>query len=288
MSDVDKNVEDGSTKVLLTPCFVVLETSMGHGEIPDIKEYKKFADVTVRELNHGGIAVYLHKTIASSIFDITYNKCFISFRLNFAPHVIFIGAYIQPESSSYFSSTMFNDLSSFILSSIDKNLTPIMGGDINCRYGDMNHSFQNLGVRYNVNADPTINAHGRTYGTDLCKSSNIFPINHLVFGNRKFIGDFTYYKGEKKSQIDFVYTNRNGIKMIKSFSIISENWHISDHRPIGIEIVTPEVIQPAILLKRATELNYEFDPNRINPTRYLSSYDTRIFEECLRNKLGIY
>ena len=99
--------------------------------------------------------------------------------------------------------------------------TLLLGGDLNCRYGNLNDIFRNQNMHYNDNMDVTSNNHGRTYGTELCKVGKIFPLNHLV-GKKVFPGDFTYYKGGKKSQIDFVYTNSTGLKFIKDF-IIPEN-----------------------------------------------------------------
>ena len=99
--------------------------------------------------------------------------------------------------------------------------------------------------------------------------------------NKTYPGDFTYLKAEKKSQIDYVFTDRIGVKSIKDFSICSENWHLSDHRPICVEIKATEAINSYSLLRRAKDLNYEFDPLHTKPKRYLSNYDTEIFQDYL-------
>ena len=96
--------------------------------------------------------------------------------------------------------------------------------------------------------------------------------------NKTFPGDFTYYKTEKKSQIDYVFTTRAGMKFVKNFSICNESWHLSDHRPLCLEIKANEAINCHGLLRRAQDLNYEFDPQLNKPTRYLASYDAEIFE----------
>ena len=233
-------------------------------------------------MNHGGIVAYVERSIASNVFEIVYNECFVSFRLDFVPHLTLIGAYVQPESSPYFNPRMFHDLSSLILTLNERNLTPIVGGDLNCRFGDLNIAFQDRGLVYSENADRTSNHHGRTFGVDLCNSSEVFPINHLSYGKKKFNGEPTYFKGEKRSQIDFLYTNREGMKMVRNFAIISEDWHLSDHRPIAAEIATPEVIQPTTLFRRAKDLTYEYDPTLMKPVRYLSNYDTAKFEDQMR------
>ena len=269
-------------KTCLPHIMFVLETALGFDTIPEINGYHKFADGNLAELNHGGIVAYVKSSVAASVFDVTYNKCFISFRLDFAPHLLIIGAYIQPESSPYFSTDMFYDLSNLMISSNERKLVPLMGGDINCRFGDLNNAFVGRYLVYGENADVVSNHHGRTFGVDLCNTGNIFPLNHLNYGRKQFTGENTYFKGEKKSQIDFVYTNRDGVKLVQDFCIISENWHLSDHRPVVVEILTPEMIQPTIMLRRAKELTYEYDPHFIKPVRYLSTYDTTRFEDQLK------
>ena len=229
------------------------ETSTGYGALPVIDGYKLYADTDIRLLNHGGIAVYIEHVTAEHVFDVKYHKCFISLRLDYAPNFIIIGTYIQPESSPYFNEVMFSDLNELLISSCETGLIPIMGGDMNCRYGSLNVTFSGMNLVYNENADVNSNHHGRTYGIDLCTSASIFPLNHLK--QKKFTGDFTYYKADKKSQIDFVYTNKAGLKHITELNIPNEDWHLSDHRPIMIDLKTPKYVNCAALLQRAKDLN---------------------------------
>ena len=55
---------------------------------------------------------------------------------------------------------------------------------------------------------------------------------------QSYDGDYTYFKGNAKSQIDYVYTNKAGLGVIKSLTIYKENWHLSDHLPIGVTLHT--------------------------------------------------
>ena len=160
----------------------ILETAAGYDEIPNITGYQKFADENICKLNHGGIVVYVKYALASHVFNITFNECFISFRLDFVPHFMFVGAYIQPENSLYFQPNMFCALGDLLIDLNERSLIPILGGDINCRYGDLNSIFRNHVVHYAANVDVNSNHHGRTYGYDICSAGNIFPINHLKKG----------------------------------------------------------------------------------------------------------
>ena len=121
----------------------------------------------------------------------------------------------------------------------------------------------------------------------MCSVGNLFPVNHLVHRGKVFEGDYTYFKGEKKSQIDFVYTSKNGLKIIKNFAIAKDNWHLSDHRAISAELSSSRFVNSAFLLKRAKELNYEFEPNRSTIIRHLGSYDMDIFTDYLRDNESI-
>ena len=205
---------------------------------------------------------YIRKHLATHVFDVTFNTCYISLRLDFAPAYLITGTYIQPENSKYFEPNMFSHLSTLLISARKKKLTAILGGDISCRYGELNGIFQEMNLHYEVNVDMVSSMHGRTYGKDICQVGDVFPLNHLIHGRKAFPGDFTYIKANTKSQIDFVYTNKDGLKNVKELYIHNDKCHFSDHKPIEIELLTPISINVSNLLIRANELNYEFDPRR--------------------------
>ena len=177
---------------------------------------------------------------------------------------------------------MFGELGGFLVSLREKNLIPIMGGDLNCRYGNLNHLCGDNQLLYDDNADESSNKHGLTYGKDLCMVGEIFPLNHLKYRGKSFEGDCTYSKGNKRSQIDYVYTNKDGLKLMNSFAIQKDDWHLSDHRAILAEVNGAKVFNSAFLLKRAKELNYEFDPHRPTIVRYLGNYDLDMLKNYLR------
>ena len=111
-----------------------------------------------------------------------------------------------------------------------------VGGDLNCRYGYLNTLLEDETHHFLMNVDGSRNNHGNTYGRDLFKTAKTSPLNHLNSPGNSFDGDFTYFKGNTKSQIDYVYTNLAGLSIVKSLSIYKENWHLSDHLPIGVTV----------------------------------------------------
>ena len=259
---------------------------MGYDILPCMKNYTKFADQNVKFQDNGGVVAYVQNELALHVFDVTYNTCFISLRLDQIPHFAFIGTYIQPEGSSHFDPDMFGTLGSHVLSLHEKNLIPILGGDMNCRFGELNNAFQEQRLAYLDNKDNVSNHHGRTYGIELCNSCKIFPLNHLRMYNKTHQGDFTYFKAERKSQIDLVFTNRAGIKYVKGYDICNESWHLSDHRPLCLELKAVESISCQSLLRRSKDLNYEFDPLLTKPVRYLSTYDAGRFQDYLKDNFS--
>ena len=270
-----------------TPQIAFLsESSMGYDILPSIKNYTKFADQNIKSLDYGGIVAYVENSLAPHVFEIRYSTCFVSLRLDHVPQFVFIGMYIQPEGSPHFDGDMFGILASYLLSLRERNLVPILGGDMNCRFGELNYAFREQSVAYMENTDSTSNYHGRTYGVDLCNTCKIFPLNHLKMCNRTFPGSFTYHKADKKSQIDYVFTDRAGLKCIKNYEICEENWHLSDHRPLCLEIKASKAVNCNALLRRSKDLNYEFDPQQTKPMRYLATYDVDVFQSYLKDSYG--
>ena len=124
---------------------------------------------------------------------------------------------------------MFSAVCSLLIQSQERNMIPILGGGMNCRYGNLNEAIKQRGFLYEENVDTANNNQGRTFGIDLCNAGNIAPLNHLIGKRKNFPGDFTYFKADKKSQIDYVCTNRIGVNFIDDFVIPEGYWHISDH-----------------------------------------------------------
>ena len=129
----------------ITPSIIFIsEVSIGHGGLPKIPNYTLISDTSVATRNHGGIAVYIKDNIVNHVFQVQYNTCYVAFRLDFCQNFMFIGIYIQPESSKYFSPNMFSDVASLLLDCKEKSIVPIVGGDFNARPVDLNTYFNSI------------------------------------------------------------------------------------------------------------------------------------------------
>ena len=126
--------------------------------------------------------------------------------------------YVQPESSKHYSDRMFTDVDQMFSKCHENGYIPFIGGDFNSRLGNLNN-ISSKTWKYEDNCDVITNKHGRTFMVDICKRNKIYPVNHLKYKEETFHGDFTYIKNEKKSQIDYIFTNTRGRNEIVSFEV---------------------------------------------------------------------
>jgi len=179
---------------------------------------------------------------------------------------------------------MFAEISAHLVDCHNKSHTPIIGGDFNSRPGNFD-IFCNM--NYAPNQDQNRNSHG-TYFTDLCNIGSVFPLNHLKYKGKQFPGKYTYHKSGKNSQIDFVLTNKSGLQNISDFSIVDTNWHLSDHLPLHTSMNVNENISAGGLYRRASELNYEYNPNKFQIKRYTKQYNHEHMKDFLvQNRISI-
>lgn len=219
--------------------------------------------------------------MAQHVISMMFSEYFIAFKFDFNPNMMFIGIYIPPEGSFYFTNECFSKIASLFFQCNEYNIIPFAGGDYNSRAGNFNELLSLPNIRYNENCDLSKNSHGRVYFKDLCDSTQLLPVNHLIYKNYNFEGDFTYYKADTKSQIDLLLTGLNGVKLIENFSIINTDWHISDHRPITAVLKMNSVINSSALLKRSRDLNFEDSCPAPLVKRYNKQYNMVVFNQYL-------
>ena len=145
---------------------------------------------------------------------LNYNTSLIYFRVDSCRSFMFIGVYIQPEGARYFNESLFPDLAKTLIDCNERGIVPIIGGDFNSRPGNF-EILDDDEWKYEQNMDIRTNKHGRTFLRDLCQSCKVKPVNGLIYRNRVFHNDFTFFRGSAKSQIDFSMTNRKGRKYIE-------------------------------------------------------------------------
>ena len=263
----------------------ISETNLGYGALPSFDGYTVVADTNKKICTCGGIAWYVKNHFAKHISHTRFNDSYISFRLDIAPKYVFIGAYIQPEGARHFKTNMFADVGALLAEYKEKGLIPFIGGDFNSRLGDFNTFVDDESWKYAKNVDDNTNNHGRTLFKDICVVGNVKPINGMKFNRKTFMNEFTFLRSNGKSQIDFCLTNEYGRRQINRFDILSEDWHISEHRPIKLQIEIETGVDVGGLIKRADDLNRSNNESTIEVQQFKGSYDIAAIEdELLKGK----
>ena len=233
----------------------ISETNLGYDALPSFKEYSVVADPSKKICYYGGIAWYVKNSLAKHMFQVHFNEAYISFRLNIAPKYVFIGVYVQPEGARSFNVNMFADVGAHLAECHERGLIPFIGGDFNSRPGDLKQVNSNSMWNYEPNMDSNTNKHGKTFFRDICCAGDVKPINGMKYYRKTFDNNFTFIRSNGKSQIDFSLTNNEGRKKLKNFNILINDWHVSDHRPIALEVEIEAESDMGCLLKRAIDLN---------------------------------
>ena len=109
-------------------------------------------------------------------------------------------------------------------------------GDLNSCIGDTKLKLSFPGYFYRQNPDKVTNSHGDEM-INICKSFKCFFLNNLTKGDVEFDGDFTFVKGNRKSQNDILVANINGLKSVDYFKIHNDIvWNPSDHSPLNVNL----------------------------------------------------
>ena len=209
---------------------------------------------------HGGLAAYVKDNLFPHLTNIRFSKCTLSFSIATIPNCYFMLVYMYPLDSINYNLGDFGILIEEMTFWDRLGYLPFIGGDFNSRIGDINIlSQKKLKWRFETNLDETINSHGQRLA-NIFEIMNVLPLNHCKYYNKIWKGNFTYQKGKKRSQIDFVLTNSQGRRLVADFRIDISSWHLSDHLPLCLKLNLPQVLNADMLLVRALELSSSYQP----------------------------
>ena len=262
----------------------ISETNLGYDALPSFKDFTIVADPSKKICTYGGIAWYVRNSLAKYMFQVQFNEAYISFRLKLVPNFVFIGVYVQPEGARNFNVHMFAEVGALLADCDQKGLVPYVGGDFNSRPGDLHLINSDTTWTYEPNIDSKTNKHGKTFFRDLCCAGNVKPINGMKYYGKTYDNNFTFIRSNGQSQIDFCLTNATGRRTIKNFTILVNDWHLSDHRPISLEINAECKIDIGGLLKRAIDLNSSSSDSANEVRQFRGNYDYDAMELELRQK----
>ena len=246
----------------------------------DIENFVKFGDPNFPLFQkHGGIAVFVNSVYAQYIIDMRFTKCSISFSISVFPNIFFMGVYVYPSSSNNYRETDFAIVINEANYWMTKGFHPYIGGDFNSRIGDLNViSKKSLNWRYTDNCDSGINDN-KIFFTDMCDILNILPLNHCIYLKKLFDGDFTYFKANKKSQIDFVLTDNVGRRNVDQFVIVHSGWHFSDHLPIDTDVRCKfEICALSLLIRSRSTMESTGICNTYNRSNNFKLYNRKKYD----------
>ena len=216
-------------------CFVS-ETHMTKGQSFKIQNFKCFnhpySDV-LGSKPRGGMLCMIKESCLQHVNKVDRDTPETIILTLHGGHKIF-GLYIPPSDSLYYDDTLFTNISNIFQQNCE-NRVIIGGGDLNCRVGNIKRTLPLLRAKYRPNVDTFVNSHGKML-EKICNSYKCYVMNNLSIGSKDFDGDFTFYKGNKRSQNDICLSNLVGLEKVEDFSVQRIGWNFSDHLPISVTV----------------------------------------------------
>ena len=211
----------------------ISETHLTKGQVFEIdgfsarhNAYSTVDDVKTR----GGVSCFVVPNYLRHImsFDMDIPDNIV---LTFKNGDIIFGTYIAPTDSPYFDVTDFSKVANMFVP-VNQNRVILGGGDMNGRVGDVKMNLPNS-MSYLPNVDGVLNDHGKEI-TKICRSFKCFIVNNMKFKQKIFKSDFTFHKGDRKSQNDLLLANMAALEALQKFTVHDHLWNPSDHNPIAV------------------------------------------------------
>ena len=176
----------------------------------------------------GGVAIYKRytKNIETKL-KLKLPDCIVITIVN--TKVVIMALYIPPQGSPYYNESYFENMKT-VYESLCDTYEVIIVGDLNARVGNR---FQRDMMSYEPNPDVNTNQHGHILTTILTSCETMQVVNGAANGEKSYDSKFTYFSGNKKSQIDWCLTNN--MNMITDFKILPKLIY-SDHCPCEVTI----------------------------------------------------
>ena len=165
---------------------------------------------------------------------------------------------------------------------IAQNQNVVFLGDLNTRIpnlADLENTSR--GVTYCKNPDNVSNTHGQEL-VNLCKDSNLYPVNQMVFKDCQFGGGYTFRQRQTWiSQVDWVLCSQNVLPNVRAFNILKQSPIPSNHSPISLTLVAP-ADPTSSLVERAKLLGtYHVGPTSSRRPLRMEDIDLNKFAQIL-------
>ena len=203
----------------------------------------------------GGIRILIKTNLYKDVKVLKKSNNFVWFEINhrllenLQSNLIICASYIHDITSTYFTPSIFDELSKDILGFCNQDTPLIIMGDMNARTSTLEEYSAHLADDHQVcsieidnhtipisvrqNCDKETNSHGKNV-IELCNTFNLKILNGRSNGDP--LGNFTYYDEKLgASLVDYSICSQNFYKHIDNFMTLPHN-ELSDHCKIVTEI----------------------------------------------------
>ena len=252
MNGVKEKFKNDDVRLLFSECdvIVIMETHFNvRHKCPEGFELVEKSVPMCTKTGRGGVAVYAKKVLQLS-FVVYHDVCPDAVVLKLRnTNIVIVAPYIVPDNSKYKINKIFTILD-FIMKNFTKDRVYLIG-DLNARCATPVDTGR---YQYDRNPDCVINSSGRKL-MSFCSDNDLLVVNGLRYRNRRFDTNFTYHRGNLKSQNDWCITN--DIDSVRSFEILKK-MIVSDHNPCVVTIGYRPTISLELLGKCASgNFSYE-------------------------------
>ena len=201
-------------------------------KLPSFVDYHNSYSTHIDRKARGGVSCFIKSLLLPFVSEINKDSSG-HIRLHFTNGNIVFCSYIAPVDSPYCDPVDFCNVANAFVPTNSK-CTIFGGGDLNGRVGDVPQTAPPPNGMYRSNCDTVVNEHGKEI-MNICESFSCYVINNLNIRRKHFDGEFTFRKGNRKSQNDIILANRAAISTINEFTIHKEGWNPSDHAPVSVQ-----------------------------------------------------
>ena len=251
------------------------------------KQFTPISNPGIRfgDLDRGGNIVFIKTLLCKRIRRRRYFEWGISL---YSSDAVVVFIYFLPCDSRYYDDESFTEIFSFSASIAKCGKPVFIAGDHNGRFGPL--KFANKLYEHNI--DTVKNSQG-TLLASIYNQCSFYPVNHLYSEGHFCYGDFTFFRGERRSQVDFLFTNNH--RDLVHFNLAGVGLELSDHKMITFSLRMKMDLPCNALLKwskvghtaekRLFRVNFCFDGNLLKDVlannlndheTYLSSTDFKI------------
>ena len=110
-------------------------------------------------------------------------------------------------------------------------------GDLNSRIPHLDQLSDAVNnVRYSKNVDTVSNTSGKCL-TEICVTSGLEPVNHLIYRDKVFNGNFTFKQRHNWiSQIDWAVMSCRALPHLQEFKVLNALSLPTNHAPLSVEL----------------------------------------------------